>query len=495
MTITFVGSDIGDESVSATAITLTQPTHQTDDFGILIANLFGLETIDVTTTGWTELRYDIATQGVDRNTAIWYKKYTSSSEANPVMTVTTGTNNQRAISLHVFRGVDTTTPFDATEQFLDVLATANPTNTAITTVTNNACLILFQHLSGNALTAIGLPTTPSGLVQGEFQLAGTWRYHSVAYKLDVGTAGTITPSAWTNTVSSDTYESSCYTIALRPAATTSNRLYYGSTRINKIYYGSTVINKIYVGSTLTYQAPPANVAPSVPTGLTATVVSTTSIQLDWTASTDTDGTVVGYKVYRDGNTTAIASPTGVTYTDTGLTAEQEYYWTVAAEDNDGALSAETTAVYATPTTPPDQYRRPTTNTGTFTNPTQAYDGTGASDNSTYSDIANLNTTEVWSGFSAGTGTYATLNLHVVYELVGNASNDTINIQYSTNGGAGWTDILASAAHNAITKTDANISLSTGQDLTDVQVRVVGNKQAGPDNQTIRIWEIYTVGTY
>ena len=141
------------------------------------------------------------------------------------------------------------------------------------------------------------------------------------------------------------------------------------------------------------------------------------------------------------------------------------------------------------------YSRPTTDPANFTNPTFAHDGTDASDNSTYATATNLNTANVWSGFAAGSGTYLTLNLHVVYELVGNASNDTVHIEYSTNGGTGWTDVLADGIHNAITKTDSEISLSTSQDLTDIQVRVSGNKTGGPDGQETRIWELYVVGTY
>src|SRR5262245_23256170 len=42
-------------------------------------------------------------------------------------------------------------------------------------------------------------------------------------------------------------------------------------------------------------------APSIPTGLTATVASCSQINLSWTASTDTGGSgLAGYKVYRNG---------------------------------------------------------------------------------------------------------------------------------------------------------------------------------------------------
>ena len=87
-------------------------------------------------------------------------------------------------------------------------------------------------------------------------------------------------------------------------------------------------------------------APSVPTGLTATVLGTTSIDLAWTASTDdTNGSgLAGYTVYRDGFTIGVA--TGTTYSDSGLVPATEYNYRVAAYDNDGNASAQCPQVRA-----------------------------------------------------------------------------------------------------------------------------------------------------
>ena len=85
-------------------------------------------------------------------------------------------------------------------------------------------------------------------------------------------------------------------------------------------------------------------APSVPTNLQATVVSTSRIDLSWTASTD-NVAVTGYKVYRDGS--LVASPSGTTYSDTGLSAGTTYAYRVAAADAAGNVSAQCTAVNAT----------------------------------------------------------------------------------------------------------------------------------------------------
>jgi chitodextrinase len=93
--------------------------------------------------------------------------------------------------------------------------------------------------------------------------------------------------------------------------------------------------------------------PSVPTGLTATPVSTSQINLSWTASSDPDSPVAGYRIYR--NNTQVGTATGTTYSDTGLAANTSYFYTVSAYDPAGNISAQSAAVSATTladTTPP-----------------------------------------------------------------------------------------------------------------------------------------------
>ena len=84
--------------------------------------------------------------------------------------------------------------------------------------------------------------------------------------------------------------------------------------------------------------PPDTQAPTVPTGLKSTGVTTTSITLNWTASTDLPASggagVAGYYVYRNGNTTTpVATVKGSTaLTDSGLTSGTTYTYQVAAFD-------------------------------------------------------------------------------------------------------------------------------------------------------------------
>ena len=223
MAISFVGSDSGSQGANTTGITLTLPTHATDDFGIIYGRIDEVGTVPVlsigTATGWTLLDNRNPTSGRDRVEYVWYKKFTSASETNPVMN--TDTARAHSASVHVFRGVDTATPFDATFQFNSGANDTTPVNPAITPVTANGALILFDGATHNDITVAGLPATPTGLTLGEVVLSSgnNHRGQYTAYKLDYGAAATITPTAWTHTSSpTGTAEWSVYTIVLRPAA-------------------------------------------------------------------------------------------------------------------------------------------------------------------------------------------------------------------------------------------------------------------------------------
>lgn len=100
--------------------------------------------------------------------------------------------------------------------------------------------------------------------------------------------------------------------------------------------------------------------PTAPTALGATAVSGTQINLSWTASTDNVG-VTGYKVERCSgsscsNFVQVATPTGTSYSDTGLVTSTTYTYRVRATDAAGNLSNYSNTAAATTqgtdTTPP-----------------------------------------------------------------------------------------------------------------------------------------------
>ena len=104
------------------------------------------------------------------------------------------------------------------------------------------------------------------------------------------------------------------------------------------------VNYSNVANATTQAAPPDTIPPTDPTGLTATAVSSSQINLAWTASTDSGGSgLAGYQVERCQGTgcstfAQIATPVTNSYSDPGLTAGTSYSYRVRAIDGAGNLS-------------------------------------------------------------------------------------------------------------------------------------------------------------
>jgi chitodextrinase len=104
----------------------------------------------------------------------------------------------------------------------------------------------------------------------------------------------------------------------------------------------------------TTPATPDTVRPTAPSGLNATAVSATQINLAWTASTDNVG-VTAYLVERCRGVRCtsfaqIASVPGTTYSNTGLSAATSYSYRVRATDAAGNLSGYSNTATATTST-------------------------------------------------------------------------------------------------------------------------------------------------
>jgi chitodextrinase len=90
-------------------------------------------------------------------------------------------------------------------------------------------------------------------------------------------------------------------------------------------------------------------APTAPIGLLAVASGANMINLTWTASTD-NVRVAGYRVFRDGAATPLATVVGTSFPDSGLAASSTHSYTVAAIDpanNQSTPSNTATATTAT----------------------------------------------------------------------------------------------------------------------------------------------------
>jgi endoglucanase len=97
---------------------------------------------------------------------------------------------------------------------------------------------------------------------------------------------------------------------------------------------------------------PDTQAPTAPANLRVTGTTANSVSLAWNASTDDIG-ATGYQVLR--GTTVVGNPTGLTFTETGLTQNTTYSYTVRALDASGKQSAASASVSATTGTVTQDY--------------------------------------------------------------------------------------------------------------------------------------------
>ncbi len=178
---------------------------------------------------------------------------------------------------------------------------------------------------------------------------------------DTQAPSNVTNLAFTSTTSSVTLT---WTAATDNKGVVAYDVYEGAAKVGEATGTSITINNLAAGSVHTYKVvardaagnvssgvsiqttvktpPPVDTtAPTKPGPLTSSNVTTTSVKLTWTASTDNVG-VTGYDVYQ--GATKVQTVTAPTATITGLTADTTYSFTVKAFDAAGNQSAASDAL-------------------------------------------------------------------------------------------------------------------------------------------------------
>lgn len=146
---------------------------------------------------------------------------------------------------------------------------------------------------------------------------------------------------------------------------TGYKIYRGSTNIGTVTGTSTTATGLTAGNTYSFHVTaidaasnesgssntvnvttltPDNTPPSVPTGLSATNVTQTSLTLSWNAASDNVG-VTGYDVYRNGS--FLKSASGTSTGITGLSASTTYSFAVRSKDAAGNTSSLSSALNVT----------------------------------------------------------------------------------------------------------------------------------------------------
>src|SRR5205809_2654681 len=201
-------------------------------------------------------------------------------------------------------------------------------------------LLLAAALPLAAQTAIGgvdtiPPTVPTGLVGtavSASQIGLSWNPSSD----DVGVTGYLVYDADTGGTIATTTTTSFTHSGLVPGTTHNYRV----SAFDAVPNHSPWTDPPVSVTTL----PPDTTAPSTPTEILASAVSSTQVNLSWAPSTD-NVKVTRYIVRRDG--VKIATLVSTSYADTGLSPATTYSYTVAARDAAGNISPNSTSVSVT----------------------------------------------------------------------------------------------------------------------------------------------------
>ncbi|WP_285369853.1 endo alpha-1,4 polygalactosaminidase [Streptomyces sp. RKAG293] len=185
---------------------------------------------------------------------------------------------------------------------------------------------------GGGSTDTQAPSVPSGLSA----TGSTGSSVSLSWSASTDNVGVAGYDVYRNGTKVGSASGTSYTDSGLTAATTYQYQVKARDAAGNVSAGSTTVSKATTSSASTDTQ-----APSVPSGLSATGSTGSSVSLSWSASTDNVG-VAGYDVYRNG--TKVGSASGTSYTDSGLTAATTYQYQVKARDAAGNVSAGSTTV-------------------------------------------------------------------------------------------------------------------------------------------------------
>src|SRR5215472_9709194 len=207
----------------------------------------------------------------------------------------------------------------------------SPLASAVTTPVHSGSYALSgaANNSDNAQCSQAISVQP-----GASYSLSAWVEGNYVYLGDSGTGSSDT-STWTPSATTWQQLSTSFTTG---ASTTSVTIYLHGWYAQGTYYADDVDLSGPGGP------PPPPPPPAVPTGLTATGTTSSSVSLSWTEASGGDP-AASYNIYADGSLATTSSTTSATVT--GLASGTSYQFTVAAVDAAGNASAQSAALSIT----------------------------------------------------------------------------------------------------------------------------------------------------
>jgi chitodextrinase/C1A family cysteine protease len=213
-------------------------------------------------------------------------------------------------------------------------------------------------------------------------------------------------------------------------------------------------------------------APTAPTNLASSSVTSTTATLTWTASTD-NVAVTGYSVYQNG--TLLGTTTSTSYSVTGLTASTAYTFYVTAKDAAGNVSSASSTITVT------------TSAATITYCTSK----GTNYSYEWIDLVQLNTINNVTTANAGYGDFTSLSTtlttgtsYTVYFSAGFASSSYteywyIWIDYDHDGTFESTELINSTSSTLATTLSKTFTVPTTATVGSTRMRVTMKYNSAP----------------
>ena len=252
---------------------------------------------------------------------------------------------------------------------------------------------------------------------------------------------------------------------------------------------STELCKTIGTTTITCSTGGDTQTPTVPAGLSGQAISSSQINLSWTASTDNIG-VTGYRIYRNG--ALIGTSTITSYSNTGLSASTTYTYTVSAYDAAGNASSQSASASATtlnsgdtqsPTVPAGLSAQAISSSQINLSWTASTDNVGVTGYRIYRNGALIGTSAITSYSNTGLSASTTYTYAVsAYDAAGNVSSQSAPASATTLSGGGGGDTQAPTVPAGISLQ----AISTSE--------IILSWTASTDNVGVTGYSIYRDGT-
>jgi uncharacterized protein YsxB (DUF464 family) len=214
MAISHVGTSTGSSGTSGTALGVNMPAG-VQEGDVAYALMGGSNTSDITITDdsgtWTKLGELYANDTLDANFAL-FRKVQGATPDTAMNATASGTLTSRVGLIKVLRGVDNTTPEDATTTTATGIDTPDPNPPSINTVTDGAWVIAFGGSTGG-----GTVTQPTGYSNAVSVVAGDNESTAAAADKPIPTAAAEDPDIFNLSVGNTADCWVAFTVAARPA--------------------------------------------------------------------------------------------------------------------------------------------------------------------------------------------------------------------------------------------------------------------------------------